>query len=146
MLWNAAALAATAVSDNAYDTGAQPVAGSIFNDLSRGEPLVFAIAVIVAADLTTGDETYEFDIINDSASNLTTAPNTLAKYVIPAANLTLGTLLALPMPIRTGTPQRYLGLKAVLGGTTPSITVTAWITSMNMIDTYRAFASKIVVL
>lgn len=146
LLWNAAALTVSVVSDNAYDTGAAGVSGGPLNDLARGEPLVVAVAVIVAADFTTGDETYEFDLISATASDLTTGQLILAKYNVLATDLTAGTLLVLPLPVATKLVQRWLGIKAVLAGTTPTITVTAWITSQHMVQTYRALGTRIIVL
>lgn len=145
-LWSAAALTATAVSDNCYDTGAAGVSGGPLNDLARGEPMVFAMAVIVSADHTTGDETYEFDIISATASDLTTGQLILAKYVMLYSDLVAGNLVIFPMPVATQVVQRYIGLKYVGGGTTPTITVTAWLTSQHMVQTYRALGTKIIVL
>lgn len=145
-LWNAAALTATAVSDFAYDLGAAAVTSGTIADPTSGEPLCVAMAVLVAADSTTGNETYEFDTISATASDLTTGQVIIAKYVILAANLSAGTLVIFPLQPHAVPAQRYLGMKAVLGGTTPTITVTAWITSMKMVQTYKAFSSKIVVL
>lgn len=145
-LWEAAALTSTAVSTNAYDLGAVPT-GSAHGDAidpSVGEPLCVVLSVGVAADHTTGDETYEFDIITATASNLTSSATTLAQYVLSYALLTAGALIVLPIP-QGAVVQRYLGAKYIGGGTTPTITVTAWIAPMSMIQKTKNYTTAIVV-
>ena len=74
-LWEAAALTSTAVSTNCYDLGAGYTTGTSNGDArdpSVGIPEGVILCVGVAADHTTGDETYEFDIITATASDLTT--------------------------------------------------------------------------
>ena len=149
-LWNAAALTATAVSTNCYDTGAPPVTGAPVNDLGTGKAMCFAIAITTAPNCATGDETYEFDIISSTVGDLSTNLAYIAKYswtnAQALASLLAGTLLILPFPPMNSQVQRFLGLKYVAAGTGPSMTVTAWITTMDMVQTYRALGSAIIVL
>jgi hypothetical protein len=149
-LWAAAALTASAVSTNAYDLGTAPTtvsANGSVRDPSTGEQLVFVIAVGVAADHTTGDETYEFDVISATANDLTTGQLIIAKYVILFSALTAGAIIVLSLPpLQAGTViQRFLGLKYVGGGTTPTITVTAWITMSKMVQAQAYYPTAIVV-
>lgn len=149
-LWNAAALTATAVSDFCYDTGGPPVTGAPINDLGTGKPLCFAIAITVAPNTATGDETYEFDMITSTVGDLATGLKTVAAYkwtnAQAAASLLAGTLLVIPFPPMNSQVQRYIGLKYISAGTLPSMTVTAWISTMDMINTYRALGTAIIVL
>src|SRR3990167_4171654 len=64
LLSDAQAVTADAASTNTYDSGA---AGT---DITEGEPLGIGISVDVAADFTTGDETYEFHAIQSANANL----------------------------------------------------------------------------
>ena len=149
-LWSSAALTSTAVSTNAYDLGAAPSnvsANGAVVDPSTGEPICFAIAVGVAADHTTGDETYEFDIISATANDLTTGQLIIAQYAILYSALTAGALIVLTMPpMQAGAvKQRFLGLKYIGGGTTPTITVTAWITTPKQIQAQAYYPTAIVV-
>lgn len=149
-LWSAAALTATAVSTNAYDLGTAPStvsANGAVRDVSTGKPICFAISVGVAADHTTGDETYEFDIISATANDLTTGQKIIAQFVILFSALTAGSLVVLTMPPMSAgvAPQRFLGLKFVGGGTTPTITVTAWVTSPDLIQAQALYPTAIVV-
>lgn len=131
LLWDAVALSANASSTNTYDSLA---AG---NEIGTGEPLVAVIQVDVAADFTTGNETYQFDFIQSAAANLS-SPDVLVSRVIAAASLTAGSIHYIPLPPGAKT-ARYLGLSYTGGGTTPTITVTAWITAQNMIQSYKSY-------
>jgi hypothetical protein len=130
LLWAAAALTSDAVSTNTYDCGAAT------DDVSRGEPLCAVICVIVAADFTTANETYQFNLLQDAAADLNTADILLSR-VIAASALTAGSVHIIPFPPGAIT-KRYLGLGYDGGGTTPTITVTAWITAMSMIHMWKS--------
>lgn len=157
-VWSSAALTATALSAFSYDTGALggalPVtpltANAPQNSLAEGEPMCFCIVVLVAPNVATGDETYEFDIVSATTADLGTNLLTEAAYTWTNArattDLTAGKVLVLPLPPNLNPVQRYLGLKYIAAGTNPSITVTAWLTSMAMVQTYRAMGSAIVIL
>lgn len=115
LLDDAHAYTASAVSTNTYDTQ------SATNDIGIGEPLTVEINVDVAADATTGDETYAFNVISSAASNLGT-PTVLNTITIPRATLVAGYKFYMDIPSKT---QRYLGISTTMGGTTPLITITA---------------------
>jgi hypothetical protein len=57
---------------------------------------------------------------------------------IAAAALTAGSLHYIPVPPASKT-KRYLGLFFNGGGTTPTITVTGWITTATMLQTNKAY-------
>lgn len=148
-LWEAAALTVgTAVSTNGYDLGLPPTAaqGGTARDPSQGEPLVVCLTVGVAA-VTSGGETYEFDIICADDSALTVNVTVLAKYTFTntqaAAILKAGSIVILPVPQGSVT-RRYLGAQAVLTVGTAAITVTAWITLSDMIQQANRFYSTLI--
>lgn len=126
LLSDAQALTATAYSTNTYDSGA---AG---NKISVGEPLCVVITVDVAADATTGDETYQFALVQSANANLSSHDVLVATDTsfITRATLVAGYTLILPFPPGLKT-KRYLGIRYVLGGTTPTLTVTASIVPLN---------------
>jgi len=126
------AFTANAVSENTYDSGA---AG---NDITEGEPIGIGIDVTVAADATTGDETYEFQAIQSAAADLG-SPDVLALIQPARADLTVGKRLVLPLPPGSKT-KRYLGLNFNGGGTTPSITINAFIAPLSFLGGWKAYA------
>jgi hypothetical protein len=119
----AQALTATAVSTNVLDLG-------VARQIAIGEPLSILLCVIVAADFTTANETYQIDIQTDDNSAFSSA-TTLSSTILTAAQLTLGAVHAINMP-RTNM-ERYLRLNYTLGGTTPTVTLSTWLQPTNMI-------------
>ncbi|GAB5471749.1 MAG: phage protein [Rhodospirillales bacterium] len=114
---DAQALTASAASTDRVDLGQD-------RDIGPGRTLYLVIAVQEAADATTGNETYSFALQTDSSAGFGSA-TTLVSRSISAAELTAGSQHVLPMTL---TNERYLRLYYTLGGTTPSVTVTAWLT------------------
>jgi hypothetical protein len=134
MLSDSQAVTADAVSANTIDL-ANPTEK---NEIGAGEPLTAVIAVEVAADFTTGDETYEFQLIQSANADLS-SPDVLASRAIVAGSLTAGSIHYLPVPPGSVT-KRYLGLNYNVGGTSPSITVSAFIQPQSMIENRKAYA------
>lgn len=137
-LSDAQALTATAFSTNTFDSG------DANNDISIGEPLGLAIGVDVAADFTTTDETYEIQIVQSANANLS-SPDVLASRPILASDLTAGKLAYLGLPAGSKT-KRYLGARYILGGTTPSITLTTFLQPLSMIEAIKNYPSGFQVL
>lgn len=126
LLSDAQAVSADAASTNTYDLGAST------NNISIGEPLVAVFQIDVAADGTTTDETYEFQVIESASANLGT-PTILVQRSIGYASLTAGSVHYLPIP-QGSIAKRYLGVYYNVGGTTPSVTVTAFIQPASMLQ------------
>jgi len=120
---NAQAITADAVSTSSIDFGVV----SPDREIGTGEPMGFAMAVGVAADYTTTDETYTFEVVQDDDVALG-SPTVVASYTRLASQLTAGSLHFFPLP--QGFPtERYGGMNYNVGGNTPTITVTTWLTS-----------------
>jgi len=123
-LSDAQALTATAISTNVVDLLA---AG---RGLPDGTPLEVVLTVDVAADATTGDETYAVSVDTSAVVGLTT-PTQLCSRSIARTALTAGSRHHFPLP--SGVDMlRYLGINYTLGGTTPTVTVTASVQPVNM--------------
>jgi len=132
------ALTATAVGTNVIDLG---VARSIGN----GEAMAVLFVVDVAADQTTGDEDYTFEVEYSSVAAQTSGYVTMGRRLYesgtPAAPaqdadlLVAGYRFAIPIPpTGAGDDARYLGIRCTLAGTTPTITINSYLTPMSMID------------
>jgi hypothetical protein len=121
---DAQALTATAVSTNLLDLGAD-------RNIGIGEPMAIVVCFDVAADRTTGDETYAVTVQADDNSSFSSA----ATVTGPFSMLTyaIGTKFVIPLGMDTLT-ERYLRLSYTLGGTTPSVTVTAFLQPMHMVS------------
>lgn len=114
-LSDAQAFAATGVSANTVDLPPNAPVGD-------GQAVGVALQVNVAA---VGTGTYRFDLLSDDDPALA-SPTVIVSRTILAADLTVGSTHFIGIP--TGTPiERYIGLKATLGGTSPGITITAWV-------------------
>jgi hypothetical protein len=136
LLSDAQVLTATDDSTNVIDLGnTTPV-----RDISAGEPMALAVNVDAAADAVTGDETYEIAVVQSDNADLS-SPDVLTSRVILAAQLGIGTVHQLPIPPGSIT-KRYLGATYTLGGTTPGLTLTAYIGPMNLIESRRNYAAS----
>lgn len=135
---DAQALTATGVGTNVYDSLTAASLGS-------GEPLAVVFVVDVAADQTTGDEDYTFEIEYASDAAQTTARQLLGRRVFesgtptaPAQNadlLVAGFKFVIPVPpVTQGEDERYFGIRYTLAGTSPSITCTAYLAPMHAIE------------
>ena len=108
---DAQALTATADSTNVIDL-------SNDRDIGIGEPMGIVITVGVTADITTGA------IIGD--------------VTVASASLTAGDKVVIPLGHSN---ERYLQVLYTLGGTTPSVTVDAFLQPLSMIDGTVTYAS-----
>ena len=136
---DAQAVTADAVSTNTIDLGAS----SPSREIGSGEPMAFLITVDVAADITTGDETYAFEVIQSANANLS-SPDVLNRRVLTAAQLAAGAVFTMGIPAGTPT-KRYLGLNYDVGGTTPTITVTACLVPLSFATKLKDYAKNYVV-
>lgn len=131
------ALTATALSTNIIDLGSARA-------MSNGEPLGIVFNVEVAADQTTGDETYQFDVEVATNSGITTGRQLLGRRLFqstvtaPAENtdlLVAGFKFVIPLPMSAlSEAAEFLAVRYTLGGTTPSVTVSAHLMPLSMIE------------
>ncbi len=117
VLSDAQALTATAASTNVLDLKAAGLYGN-------GEPLALVVWVDVAADGTTGDETYTVKLQSDDADTFGSATDLTAAVSIPRTTAVAGYKVIVDLPANAAT-ERYLRAYYTLAGTTPTVTVTA---------------------
>jgi hypothetical protein len=126
---DAQAITADAVSTNTIDLGNPTVK----NRIGSGEPMAFLITIDVAADFTTADETYVFEVIQSANANLSSPDIIAQRAILDAAGRAAGARHIIPIP--PGYPtKRYLGLNYNVGGTTPTVTVTAVLMPLSMAE------------
>lgn len=115
-LSSAQALTASADSTNVVDLT------QTARQVGAGKPLFVHFNVTVAADGTTTDETYSFAISTGAATSLGTK---LAERTIGYATLVAGYNFSMQVP--ADGVLRYLGVEYTLGGTSPSVTMDAYL-------------------
>jgi len=113
---SAQALTASADSTNVVDLT------QTARQIGAGRPMFVHFNVTVAADFTSGDETYTFGVATGAAASLGTV---LASRAIVAGTLVAGHNFTMAVPT-TGV-LRYVGVEYVLAGTSPTITVDAYL-------------------
>jgi hypothetical protein len=133
---SAQAVTADAASTNYIDLGS---AQNIFD----GEPLAVVLQIDVAADGTTTDETYSFKIECDDNTSFSSA-TALVTQAITYGNLTAGSTHILPIPVGAAV-ERYLRVYYDVGGTSPSVTLTAFLQPLNMVQKYKSYADGITI-
>jgi RES domain-containing protein len=124
MFSDAQAITADAASTNIIDLG-------VARNLFQGEPMAIVISSDVAADLTTTDETYSVIVQTDDNSSFSSA-TALTTQAIPAADLAAGDIVVLGVPSGSAV-ERYLRLSYDVGGTTPTVTLTAYLSPLSMV-------------
>lgn len=141
---DAQAITVDAVGTNVIDL-------SLDRSIGNGEPLAVVFVVDVAADQTTGDEDYTFEVEYASDAAQTTARQLIGRRAFesgtptaPAQNadlLVAGFKFVIPIPpTALSESERYLGIRYDVTGTTPTITVTAFLQPMSMIDSRVDYA------
>lgn len=113
---DAQALTASAASTDVIDLGSD-------RDIAPGRQIYLVVTLDVASDGTTGDETYTAAIQTDDNSGFSSA-TTLATVTIPRSSAA-GTMFVIPVPYGN---ERYLRAYYTLGGTTPTVTLSAHFT------------------
>jgi hypothetical protein len=141
---DAQAVTASAVGTNHIDL-------RVNRSIGNGEPVGVVFVVDVAADQTSGDEDYTFEVEYSTDTAQTTGRQLMGRRVFesgtPAAPaqdadlLVAGFKFVIPIPQTTlAESARYLGIRYVTAGTSPTITCTAYLAPLSMIDGYNAYA------
>ncbi len=137
MLSDAQAITADVVSTNALKLGAAGL------EIGVGEPLAVVFVIDVAADYTTEDETYKFVVRTATASNGTTGAASLVETpAIIGSALPAGKRFALLLP-QGQIPATATHLAAFydVTGTSPTVTVTAFVQPASMVQNDIYYAS-----
>lgn len=135
---DAQAVTTSAVGTNVLDL-------TIDRSIGNGEPMAIVFVVDVTADKTTGDETYTFDVEYASNAAQTTGRQLIGRRVFQggtptAPNEDAGLLVAgfqfvmAVAPTSLSESERYLGVRYTTAGTTPTITVTSFLTPLSGVD------------
>tara|TARA_R110000824_G_scaffold76487_6_gene193732 strand:+ start:241 stop:714 length:474 start_codon:yes stop_codon:yes gene_type:complete len=146
---DAQAFTATAVGTNVIDL-------SVARGIGNGEPMAMVFSVGVAADQTTGDEDYTFDVEYATNAAQSTGAQLMGRRIFesgtptaPAQDadlLVAGFVFAIPIPPTTGTEDgQFLGIRATLAGTTPTITVDAYVAPLADVSQYIAYADNVTI-
>lgn len=131
LLSDAQALTATAASTNVVDF-------SLDRNVGVGEPMCVVISLDVAADDADGNETYVAALQADDNDSFSSAVE------IGSATITRGDVAGSKYVIvipPDGRDEQYLRLNFTLGGTTPSVTVTAFVQPVNMLQNDYYYAN-----
>ena len=115
-LSDAQALTASADSTNVIDLS------QTARQIGAGRTMYVHFNVTVGADFTTGDETYTFGVATGAATSLGTV---LSSRAIAAGTLAAGYNVSMAVPMDG--VLRYVGVEYVLAGTSPSVTVDAYL-------------------
>lgn len=137
------ALTATAVGENVISL-------VVDRSLGSGEPMAVVFNVEVAADQTSSDEDYTFQVEYASDAAQTTARQLIGERIFesgtptaPAQDadlLVAGYQFVIPIPpVKLSESELFLGIRSVLAGSTPTITVSAYLVPMSMIQTDEVY-------
>ena len=135
---DAQALTATALGTNVYDLGTAL-------SLGNGEPMGVHFTVDVAADQTSGNEDYTFQVTYSSDAAQTTAliavgavafeSGTPTAPALDADLLVAGFQFVIPVPMTAQSMDgRYIGVRYLLAGTTPTITVSSYLGPLSLLS------------
>lgn len=127
-----------AVGENVISLG-------VARNIGAGEPIGVLFVVEVAADQTSGDEDYTFDVEYATNAAQSTGRQLIGRRVYesgtptaPAQDadlLVAGYKFFIPIPpISQSEDELYIGIRSVLAGTTPTVTISAWLTPQSMVD------------
>jgi hypothetical protein len=133
---DAQAITADADSTNVIDLG-------IANRLFEGQTMGVMIAVDVAADFTSMDETYNFILETDSVAAMSSSSD-IFNHELMTTDLTAGSLHFIPIPstntgggsVEGGAAEQFIQLRYDVEGTTPTVTVTAALMSAQNFQSY----------
>lgn len=126
---------------------------SLDRSIGNGEPLCVVFQCDVSADQGTGDETYQFDVEYASNAAQTTGRQLIGRRIFQAGTptapnqdadlLVAGFIFAIPIPATAlSESERFLGIRYTYTGTTPSATMTAWLSPLSMAaQPYNRYAS-----
>ena len=129
---------------------------SVDRSIGNGEPMAVVFNVIVAADQTSGDEDYTFDVEYSSDAAQTTGRQLIGRRVFesgtpgaPAQNadlLVAGFQFAIPIPpTELSESEIYLGIRYDTLGNTPTITMDAHLVPMKNLHNVPVYPDGITI-
>lgn len=142
---DAQAITADAVGTNVIDLSQDRALGI-------GEPMAVLFSVDVAADQTTGDEDYTFEVEYASNAAQTTGRQLIGRRVFESGTPTAPAqdadllvagfqfYITIP-PTDLSESERFLGIRYDVTGTTPTITVTAALIPLSMAQKSVSYAN-----
>ncbi len=133
--------ASQAVTTDAVGTNVKDL--TVNRSIGNGEPMCVLFCVEVAADQTTGDEDYAFEVEYATDAAQTTGRQRVGRRTFesgtpdaPAQDadlLVAGFRFVIPIPMTVlAESARYLGIRYDTTGTTPTITVSAYLMPLSM--------------
>ena len=139
------AVSATAVGTNVIDLSQD-------RSIGNGEPMAVVFNVEVAADQTSSDEDYTFQVEYASNAAQSTGRQLIGERIFesgtptaPAQDadlLVIGFRVIIPIPPTTlAESEQFIGIRYVTAGSTPTITCSAHLVPLNFIDATNDYAS-----
>lgn len=125
--------AAQALTGSAASTDVVKVGKNI----GIGEPMCVVITVDVAADAADSDETYKAKLETDSDSSFGSATQ-IGEEVTITRGAAIGTRKIIPVPPNVTTDE-WLRVYYTLGGTSPTVTVTARLMPQSMVPQEQVY-------
>lgn len=131
-------------------TGTNVIDLSQDRSIGNGEAMAAVFYVEVAADQGTGDESYTFEVEYSSDAAQTTDRQLMGRRIFeagtptaPAQNadlLVAGFKVIIPIPpTELSESEQFIGIRYDVGGTTPSITCSAYLMPMSTVDQYNDY-------
>ena len=139
------AVTTTAVGTNVVDLSQN-------RSIGNGEAMAVAFFIEVAADQTAGNEDYTFQVEYATNAAQTTGRQLIGERIFesgtpgaPAQDadlLVAGFTVIVPIPpTTTAESAQFIGIRYVTAGTTPTITCSASLMPMSMIDQSNTYAN-----
>jgi hypothetical protein len=143
------AVTASDVGDNVIDL-------SVERSIGNGTPMAVVFSVAVDADQASGDEDYTFNVEYSTDAAQTTGRQIMGSRVFesgtptaPAQDadlLVAGFVFAIPIPPTTlAEDGQFIGIRYVTAGSTPTVTMNAWLAPLADVSQYVAYADNVTI-
>jgi hypothetical protein len=125
-----------AVSEDSIDLGEAGI------DKTVNTPMCYMIVPRNDAGGVAVATSYKFSAIEDTAANLATAVSVLSSVTVAGSAVKNGVPIILPLPKGSMT-KRYQGIDVdVTGGTSPTVTLDAWLVPMAEVESTKAYPAR----
>ncbi len=109
--------------------------------VSAGKQMVALVVLTADADGATGDETYAVKVQTDDNDTFSSPTDITSDVTIPRT-AKKGDRFAVYIP-KDAKVEKYTRLRFTLGGTTPSLTVDAYLTDVDSVDSWKAYEDRL---